>query len=109
MVKAAADLHRRMAGEILALVRDAEVRGEPIVRSLEYNDPHKGYAAITDEYMLGEKLLAAPVVTKGTRERRVFFPAGRWQAEDGTVYEGGTSPVLPAPLEKLLWFRRVDG
>jgi alpha-glucosidase len=59
MVKAAADLHRRMAGEILALVRDAEVRGEPIVRSLEYNDPHKGYEHIMDEFMLGEDILVA--------------------------------------------------
>jgi len=48
------------------------------------------------------------VITKGTFERRVFFPQGRWQDADGTVYEGSSSAVLPAPLDKLLWFRRVE-
>ena len=57
--------------------------------------------------MLGEDILVAPVVTKGTFERRVVFPAGRWQDADGNQYEGGTSVVLASPLDKLLWFRRV--
>ena len=103
----AAKLHCRMADEILALVRDAEQTGEPILRALEYNDPHRGYAEITDEFMLGGDILVAPVVTKGTRERKVVFPEGCWQDEDGKLYEGNTSAVLPAPLDKLLWFRRV--
>lgn len=104
---AAAKLHQALADEILSLVKESEKTGEPILRALEYNDPHKGYASITDEFMLGDRLLAAPVLTKGTREREVFFPAGRWIASDGTEYEGGTSCVLPAPLDTLLWFRRA--
>lgn len=54
------------------------------------------------EFMLDEKLLAAPVVTKGMCERKVVFPEDRWQTLDGQVYEGGTAPVLPAPLDTLL-------
>lgn len=104
----AAKLHQDLADEILALVHESEKSGEPIMRTLEYNDPHKGYAGIVDEFMLGEKLLAAPVVTKGAFERKVVFPAGRWQDTDGNIYEGGTAPVLAAPLNKLLWFRKID-
>ena len=107
MVKAAADLHRRMAGEILALVRDAEVRGEPIVRSLEYNDPHKGYEHIMDEFMLGEDILVAPVLEKGQFEKDIVFPKGRWQGEDGKTYEGNATHRVPTPLGRLTWFRRV--
>ena len=103
----AAQLHQRLAPEILALVRQAEQTGEPILRALEYNDPHQGYACVTDEFMLGENILAAPVVTKGARERRVYFPAGQWEDEEGRRYAGHTAPVLPAPLEKLLWFRKI--
>jgi len=104
----AARLHASLAGEIIALVRSAEKSGEPILRPLEYNDPGRGYAAITDEFMLGEDLLVAPVVTKGTVERTVVFPKGRWlEEETGTVYEGSSEALLSAPLEKLLWFRRV--
>lgn len=103
----AAKLHVRMSDEILALVHSAEKTGEPILRCLEYNDPHQGYEAIDDEFMLGEDLLVAPVVTAGTRERPVTFPAGTWCDEEGHVFEGRQTVTLDAPLEKLLWFRRV--
>ncbi len=104
----AAQLHQRMSEKILQIVRESERTGEPILRTLEYNDPHKGHAALRDEFMLGNDLLVAPVVTKGTRARDVIFPAGRWEDEDGTIYEGDTRQMLPAPLERLLWFRRIS-
>lgn len=103
----AAALHADMAAEILALVREAEQTGEPILRSLEYNDPHQGFAPITDEFMLGENLLVAPVLEKGARQRRVAFPKGRWMDANGREYEGRQTRTLPAPLNTLLWFRRV--
>ena len=58
-------------------------------------------------FMLGEDILAAPVVTKGTRERTVYFPEGCWEDEEGKRYQGRTAQTLPAPLEKLLWYKRV--
>ena len=105
---AMAELHQRLSPEILRLVHDSEKSGEPILRPLEYNDPGKGYESITDEFMLGENLLSAPVVTKGTRARDVQFPQGTWTDEDGNLFEGGKLYHLNAPLDKLLWFRRVQ-
>lgn len=107
MVKAASDLHLRLSEEILAMVRTAECEGEPILRSLEYNDPHRGYAQITDEFMLGKDILVAPVLKKGQLEKEIVFPSGRWQDEDGRIYEGGLTHPVPTPLGKLAWFRRV--
>lgn len=104
----AGKLHSRMGPEILKLVKEAEKTGEPIIRCLEYNDPHRGYENITDEFMLGRDILVAPVVTKGTTERTVTFPGGMWTDEDGRHFEGGKSVTLASPIEKLLWFRRVD-
>ncbi len=104
---AAAKLHQKLAPEINELVRRSEQSGEPVMRTLEYVDPHQGFAAITDEFLLGDDILSAPVVTKGARERKVAFPQGRWSDEGGNVYEGGKRYSLKAPLEKLLWFRRV--
>ena len=105
----AAALHQRMSGEILELVHKAEQNGEPILRALEYNAPHQGLAAVRDEFMLGDDILVAPVVTKGTRERTVLFPHGYWQDEDGIIYDmtEKQSELFQAPLSKLLWFRRV--
>lgn len=100
--------HINMADEIGMLVENAEKTGEPILRCLEYNDPHNGYAHITDEFMLGENILVCPVVTKGTRSKEITLPNGRWQDEDGNIYEGRQTVILPTPLEKLLWFRRIN-
>lgn len=107
LVKGAYDHHMKFIDEIMELVSNAEMTGEPILRNLEYNDPNQGFAKITDEYMLGTDLLVCPVITKGARERVVHFPSGRWIDEDGAIYEGRSSKTLSAPLDKLLWFRRV--
>lgn len=107
LCKQAAELHQKLSPIILSLVHRAEETGEPILRTLEYNDPHKGYASIRDEYMLGEDILVAPVLTKGTTKKEVVFPQGLWEDEKGNRYEGRSKQTLPAPLSTLLWFKRA--
>lgn len=107
IVKDAAELHCKMGKEICALVSEAEKTGEPILRSLEYVDPHKGYATINDEFLLGNNILVCPVVTKGTRSKMITFPTGSWQSANGTIYQGNTCQQVDTPLESLLWYRRV--
>lgn len=104
----AAKLHTSMSSEIIALVDSATETGEPIIRCLEYNDPHQGFEAVNDEFMLGENILVAPVIVQGARERNVVFPKGKWNDSEGNIYEGRNSYVVSAPLEKLPWFRRID-
>ena len=108
LLKEASQLHLSLSDELMELIRDAEVNGEPILRNLEYNCPHHGYELIQDEFMLGENILVAPVVTPNTYEREVSFPDGIWQDSDGNVYEGLRSYSLKAPIEKILYFRRVS-
>ena len=105
MVKMA-ELHEKMSDEIISLVRKAEKSGEPIIRSLEYNFPAMGYGKIIDEFMLGEDILVAPVVTPETYKRNVVFPEGEWIDENGVTYTGNSTQMLDAPLDTLLWFRR---
>lgn len=102
-----AKLHEKVADEIIALVKDSETSGQPILRNLEYNDPGHGYEKIVDEFMLGEDILVAPVVTEKTYKRTVTFPAGQWKDEDGNIYDGNRDYEIDAPIEKLPWFRRV--
>lgn len=107
LVRNAAMLHKSVADEICALVDHARLTGEPILRSLEYEDPDKGYAAVTDEFMLGSDILVAPVLTKGATVRAVTFPAGTWVSQaDGKEYAGGTVCEVSAPIDVLPWFRR---
>lgn len=59
------------------------------------------------KFMLGTDILVCPVVTPDTRERTVAFPSGSWQGENGNIYTGDSKIKMNAPLERLLWFKRV--
>ena len=87
---------------IETLFRRAAESGEPIVAPLEYYFPHQGFSAVKDEFMLGEKVLVAPVVTPGT-SRTVILPPGEWKADDGTLYQGGTI-TIDVPVGRLPYF-----
>jgi alpha-glucosidase len=107
-VKEMADLHCKMSDYILSLVKNALSSGEPIVRFMEYNYPHKGYHGITDQFMLGDDVLVAPVITKGTRTRNVVFPEGTWRDAEGNLYVGDREVSVAAPLGKLLYYTREN-
>ena len=106
LVKKAHDLHCEFSGVILELVEEACRNGEPILRSLEYNYSHSGYADISDVFMLGEDILVAPVLKKGESTRTVPLPRGKWAGFDGKVYEGGQTVSIPVTLADLPYFRR---
>jgi alpha-glucosidase (family GH31 glycosyl hydrolase) len=102
-------LHTRLAPEILDLARHAAKTGEPVVRHLEYVFPGRGYERVQDQFLLGDTILVAPVTGHGARSRKVVFPPGRWLSEDGSAVEGPSAREVPAPLERLPWWRRVAG
>jgi alpha-glucosidase (family GH31 glycosyl hydrolase) len=103
----AAQLHVEHGAEILRLADMAASTGEPIQRHLAYVFPHQGYETITDQFMLGDDLLVAPVIHKGERQRKVAIPPGSWIADDGIEYTGPTTVDVYAPLDRLPRFRRV--
>lgn len=59
-----------------------------------------------EEYLLGEKILVAPVIQEGATSRDVVLPTGSWKdGNNGTVYEG--PQILkgyPAPIDILPYF-----
>lgn len=71
-----------------------------MLRSLEYAFPHRGYAAIMDEFLLGEDILVAPQLQKGVASRKVAIPEGEWEDIGGNRYREGTH-VVPTPLERI--------
>ena len=97
-----------MGSEILEMAKEAAKSGEPIVRHMEYAYPHQGYAGITDQFLLGSRILVAPVLEKGARNRTVVFPEGKWVGDDGSMVEGPARKDIAVPLERLPWFRLSD-
>lgn len=103
-------LRQELLPELMGWVQDAAHTGEPVLRSLAYNFPGDSVAeSVTDEFTLGGRILVAPVLEKGTTSRRVWFPAGQWQAADGTTYDGAAWREIPVTLADLPRFRRVEG
>ena len=99
-------LRQKFAGKIAALAKKAGEDGEPILRSLEYNFPGQGYADVIDQFMMGEDLLIAPVMSKGALSRKVVLPPGRWLADDGRTFDGPATIAVRTPLSRLPHFVR---
>ena len=105
---AAARLHAAWGERLLALARAAAEDGEPIVRALAYVFPEGGYATVRDQFMLGDAVMVAPVVTKDARRRDVHIPPGRWRDDRGVEHAGPAVATLDAPLDRLPHFERLE-
>ena len=83
--------------------------GSPIIRPLvwQYQDDPKTYN-INDQFMLGDHLMAAPVIHKGENSRRLYLPEGKWYGffSDST-YTGGKEITVPAPIRAVDTYNKV--
>jgi alpha-glucosidase len=73
---------------------------------MEYVFPRQNLDNVNDQFMLGNNLLVAPMVSKG-RARTVLLPKGKWRADDGKVYKGPAKVNIDVPLERLPFFERT--
>jgi alpha-glucosidase (family GH31 glycosyl hydrolase) len=89
LYKRAIATHRRLGPYLDAQVRRAVATGEPIMKPLFFAFPREQRTyTITDEWLLGDAVLAAPVVGPGT-SRDVYLPRGRWvDVNGGRVLRG---------------------
>ena len=99
-------LHSSLLPYFATLADEAHRTGVPILRhlALEYpNDPHVATAEY--EYLLGQDMLVAPVVSGGTALRTFYLPQGEWVnfwsgdhltgGQDATVSSSvGTIPIV---------------
>ena len=93
-VKAAAAVRAAWRDYLLETLDACAAKGEPMLRPLEYVFPGQGCGAINDQFMLGDRLLAAPLTKKGGGPRRVFLPRGVWQVGGATLQSPGGEHVV---------------
>ncbi len=105
-VKRAVKTRQQFVPYILELAEKAARTGEPIVAPLEYYYPNQGFAEIKDEFLLGDRILVAPVVTKGQSRRKVALPPGKWKSDEGQIYDGGHEITIDTPIERLPHFEK---
>lgn len=68
--------------------------GEPMIRYMEYQFPGEGFEKVTDQFMLGDTLLVAPIYEKGSISRMVCIPKGRWLFKGRLITSTGETLVL---------------
>ena len=103
--KAMAELHEKLYPEIERILTEAERTGEPIIRSMEYQYPGCGYEKVNSQFMLGDAILAAPVLNPGERVKEVYIPEGSWTEQNSKrTFTGPALVSVDAPLDILPWF-----
>lgn len=107
--RACADLHVRYGDYIWSLAQQTANTGEPILRAMNYEFPQLNW--IEDQFMLGDRVLVAPVVEKGEVGRRVILPQGKWAyvptGKIFTVEQPFEEVGVEAPLEVLPYFENA--
>lgn len=72
-------LHYQWIPYFYDLFFEGEKTGAPIMRPLVFHyEKDEVVANCNDEFMFGDKILVAPVVTQGTTKRMIYLPAGEW-------------------------------
>ncbi len=105
----AIDLRYRLIPYIYTLAETTYRTGMPPMRPLflEFPEDRKTWS-LNDEWMLGDRVLAAPVLTKGG-ERKVYLPAGGWfDGNTGKAVAGAqTLDLTPVPLDVIPFYVRA--
>ena len=96
-------LHAELIPYMQRYSRIACNTGLPPVRHLVLSYPKdENVYDLNDEFMLGEGLLIAPILTENTFEREVYLPEGSWtNLLTGEVLTGGTCVKATANLGQI--------
>jgi alpha-D-xyloside xylohydrolase len=98
-----ARLHVSLFPYFYTYAHQAATTGLPIMRHLllEWPDDPEAWNA-EHQYLLGEKILVAPVIAEGARTRSLYLPKGSWvDYWTGEIVEGGRHVEVSAPLEHI--------
>lgn len=93
---------------ILELIKEASLTGEPVIRYMSYVFPEEPVEKITDQFMLGNKLLVAPIYQKESTGRELFLPKGTWKYENQTLQSKGLTIYMNSILGVPIVFENIQ-
>lgn len=106
------ELRYKLIRYLYDAMRKTSETGTPVTRPLFYDFPNdEKVLKIEDEFMFGDSILAAPVVTSGVVKRTVYLPSGTdwYDFYNGRKYKGGQTIEVDAPLDTIPLFVRDGG
>ncbi|XP_014228914.1 myogenesis-regulating glycosidase [Trichogramma pretiosum] len=103
-------LHTQIAPKVIDRMKLAVQTGAPVNPPIWWVDPEDQEAhKVSDEYLLGEEVLVAPVIHEGSLSRDVYLPKGRWR--DGNDNKEYSGPLwindYEAPIDVLPHFYKI--
>jgi alpha-glucosidase (family GH31 glycosyl hydrolase) len=107
--KTYATLHTALFPYLYTLVAQARDHGWPVVRHhvLHFPEAPGSKERQKDQFMMGDRILVAPVIVQGARSRVVYFPPGDWvHWQTGETYTGPAEIEVAAPLRVAPYFYR---
>jgi alpha-glucosidase len=99
-------LRQQYIPAIMEVLRQSAATGEPALRPLEYNYPQQGYAGVQDQFLMGDKLMVAPVVTS-SNTRTVLIPKGKWRFR-GKIIQGPLKQTIEAAPDELPVYEKIN-
>ncbi|GGJ47083.1 glycoside hydrolase family 31 protein [Deinococcus roseus] len=109
-IKAAIELRYRLLPYIYTLMKEGTENGMPQMRAMLLHYPEHG-AHFDDQFLLGENLLATPILRPFQTHRSAYFPTAGWSefdAQTGRLYGSGYE-LVAAGLDRIPMFIRPGG
>ncbi|MGL5751836.1 MAG: hypothetical protein ACRCXT_14975, partial [Paraclostridium sp.] len=100
-IKKAMDFRRKITPYIYNLLYRAHIDGTPIMKPTFYNyEADKNTFNENDEFLLGDNMLVATVITEGEKSRKIYLPKGNswYDYNTNKIYEGGQTIEVEAGL-----------
>lgn len=95
---------------LLRIIREEVVtEGKPLNRPVWWIAPEDPIALVIDsEFLVGDEMLVAPIVTEGALSRDVYLPEGAWydHLHGETVQGGQWLYDVGVPLDETLYYTR---
>ncbi|TDD70497.1 glycoside hydrolase family 31 [Jiangella aurantiaca] len=99
-----AHLRERLVGYLSSAAAAAVSGAAPLMRGLFFDFPGDASAwSVADrQFLLGDDLLVAPVLSPGASTWNVYLPAGSWvDVWTGTPVSGGQAVTRPVPIDEI--------
>ncbi|AZO93223.1 DUF4968 domain-containing protein [Halocella sp. SP3-1] len=101
IIKKFIDLRYQLIPYIYDLIKESEDSGLPVIRPLflQYQDDQNTYN-LNDQYLVGENILMAPVVSQGEKNKKVYLPDDEWiDYWTGEEYNSKQFIIKNAPID----------
>lgn len=108
-VRSAIERRYRLMPYLYQLFRDAHETGLPILRPMTWQEPdNKQLDNVSDQFMVGQDILVAPIMEPGQRARAVYLPEGQWlNLHTGLLSHGGGYALVETQYDDIPVFLRA--